>query len=188
MTWVDLSLFYAKGPRSEDDPEEVQNRGVVLWGEGVVHPAQPGQRRSLLRTNLGSGIQLVKVIAPLDNVRGTLTNPSWDYVVSSKPLRVRRFRMGLTERPSFWLCPFSARPDPHCGHAPRDRQLSIEPASTFRSPRARSSESTTGSPSRPAATEGDSKPRTRRGRTQTSSSALRSSPHLVRLPLRKNPK
>ncbi len=93
--WADLSLFYARTPRADDDGPEVHSRAEVIWGEGRVQET-PGTAQ--MRTdNLGDGLRLLRVSNSYPAIAAALVRESFDYQLGKG--KVDRFTFGLVRRP-----------------------------------------------------------------------------------------
>ena len=97
-TWVTLALFHFRLPPREGDPDTIQFRAEVLYGEGTfVEPTKP----SLWSENLGDGIHVLHVTNTIDEVATRLSKKEFEYRTrrdgGSSSLGV--FSFGLVRRP-----------------------------------------------------------------------------------------
>lgn len=103
-SWVALTLFYcvASARGSESEPSAVAERAVVLFGEGVLTTARPSGA-SVRTRSLDDGLHALDVVGTLASVRRQLTAPHFDFRIGradAAQQRIRRFDLGLIERPS----------------------------------------------------------------------------------------
>src|SRR5262249_35643646 len=95
--WLELSIFYAQGPRRGDDDDRVQQVAVPLYGVGRLVPeATAGDRVRVHR--LAKGVRLLRLRGPWREAAMILEAPHWDRNYRSGN-QVERFLFGYLRRP-----------------------------------------------------------------------------------------
>ncbi|MEJ7570205.1 MAG: hypothetical protein WKF41_18320 [Gaiellaceae bacterium] len=97
VRWLELSIFYAQGPRRGDDDDRVQQVAVPLYGVGRLVPEAIAGRR-VRDQRLATGVRLLRLRSPWREATRFLEAPCWDKKYGSGQ-QVERFLFGYLRRP-----------------------------------------------------------------------------------------